>query len=103
MLASETCISLPRQIGFLSPSSGSAARGERQWPWWVVAGCDGGHRGEVGVGLAGYVALETAQDLGLGLAFGGAAGYVVLSGLLAVHPDQGDPPQGAVGVAVPAA
>src|SRR5262245_14346578 len=38
--------------------------------------------------FAGDVALEAAQDLGLGLAFGGAAGDLVLGGLVEVHADQ---------------
>src|SRR5215468_614788 len=51
---------------------------------------------QAGKDLAGDVALEAAQDLFLGLALGGASGYVVLGGLVAVHADQGDAPQGAV-------
>jgi hypothetical protein len=50
--------------------------------------------------LAGDVSLEAAQDLFLGPGFGGPAGEVVLGGLVAVHADQGDAPQGAVGVAI---
>jgi hypothetical protein len=54
------------------------------------------------MGLAGDVALEAAQDLFLGSAYGDPAGDVVLGGLVAVHADEGDAPQGAVGVAVAA-
>jgi len=46
--------------------------------------------------LAGNLALEAAQDLFLGSALGGASGDVFLGGLVAVHADQGDPPQGAI-------
>jgi hypothetical protein len=80
--------------------SGFAPGRRGGWPWCVVAGLCCGQLGEVGVGFAGEIAFEAAEDFGLGLAFGGAAGDVVLGGLVAVHPDQGDPPQGAVGVAV---
>src|SRR5215218_6191182 len=62
--------------------------------------------GEVGgqrvVGLARDVALETADDLGLGLAFGGSAlGVGACAGAVAQAAD-GDQVQGAVGVAVAA-
>jgi hypothetical protein len=57
---------------------------------------------QAGKGLAGDVTLEVAQDLYFGPPLGGASGYIVLSGLVAVHADQGDAPQGAVGVAVAA-
>jgi len=50
--------------------------------------------------FAGNVALGAARDLGLGLAFGGAAGEVVLGRLVAAHADQGHTSQGAVGPAV---
>ena len=58
---------------------------------------------QVRVGLAGDVALEAAQDLGLGLAFAGAPGHVVLGGLVAVHTNQGDTPQRVIGQPVAAA
>jgi len=51
--------------------------------------------------LAGNLALEAAQDLFLGSALGGASGDVFLGGLVAVHADQGDPPQGAICPASP--
>jgi len=69
----------------------------------VAAGSRCGHGQEVGIGFAADVALEATQDLGLGQALGGAAGDVVLGGLVAVQADQGNAPQGAVGVAVAAA
>jgi len=85
--------------------------------WAAVARAQSFPRGRASAGLcsacgcacqqrehfAGDVALEAAHDLGLGLAFGGAAGDVVLGGLMAAHADQGDAPQGAVGLAVAAA
>jgi hypothetical protein len=52
--------------------------------------------------LAGDVALEAAHDPSLGLALGGAAGDVVLGRLVAARADQGDAPQGAAGLPVPA-
>jgi hypothetical protein len=53
--------------------------------------------------LAGDITLEAPHDLSLGLAFGGAAGDVVLGRLVAAHADQGDAPQGAVGLPIAAA
>jgi len=57
----------------------------------------------MGEDFAGDVALEAAHDLGLGLALGSAASHVVPGGLVAAHADQGDAPQGAVGLPVAAA
>ena len=59
--------------------------------------------GEVLVDLAGDVALEAAQDVELGQALLGPALDIGPSGWVAVHADQGDAPQGVVGVAVAAA
>lgn len=56
--------------------------------------------GQVGVDLAGDVALEAADDLSFAEAFGGAALDVVDGGLVAPHSDQGDDVEGAVGGAV---
>jgi hypothetical protein len=61
-----------------------------------------GWSGEVGVDLAGDVALEAADDLAFAEAFGGAAGDVVAGGLVVSHPDDGDDVEGAVGGAVAA-
>jgi hypothetical protein len=54
------------------------------------------------VELAGDVALEAADDLGLGLAFGGAALDVGAGALAVAQPTDGDHVQGAVGVAITA-
>jgi len=60
-------------------------------------------REQVREDLAGDIPLEAPHDLSLGLAFGGAAGDVVLGRLVAAHADQGDAPQGAVGLPIAAA
>jgi hypothetical protein len=52
------------------------------------------------VGLAGDVALEAADDLGLGLALGDAALGVGAAALAVAQADDGDHVQGAVGVSV---
>ncbi|MBE5460517.1 hypothetical protein [Mycobacteroides abscessus] len=48
--------------------------------------------------LSGYVAFEATHGFFLGLAFGETASDVVAGGLVAVHPDDEDGVQGAVGV-----
>ncbi len=55
---------------------------------------------EVVVDLSGDVALETAHDVELGQALSGAPLHMGLCGLMAVHADQGDAPQGMVGVPI---
>ena len=55
---------------------------------------------EVVVDLSGDGALETAHDVELGQALVGAPLHIDLGGLMAVHTDQGDAPQGMVGVAI---
>jgi hypothetical protein len=55
------------------------------------------------VDLAGDVALEAAQDVELGQALLGAPFHVGPGRWVAAHPDQGDAPQGVVGLAVAAA
>ena len=62
-----------------------------------------GQGAQVGVELAGDVALEAADDLLLRLAFGGASGDVGLGSGLVGHADERDAPEGVVGLAVPAA
>jgi hypothetical protein len=69
----------------------------------LAAGRSGSGVQQVRENLPGDVALEAAHDLGLGLALGGAAGNVVLGGLVAAQADQGDAPQGAVRLPVAAA
>src|SRR3954454_25347533 len=70
--------------------------------WWrgrVELGEVGAERVEE---LAGDVALEAADDLGLGLAFGGAALGVGAGAVAVAQPADGDHVQRAVGVAVAA-
>ena len=55
------------------------------------------------VDLAGDVALQTAHDVELGQALVGPPLHIGPGRRVAAHPDQGDPPQGVVGVAVAAA
>ena len=55
------------------------------------------------VDLAGDVAFQTAQDVELGQALLGPPLHIGPGLRVAAHPDQGDPPQGVVGVAVAAA
>ena len=61
-----------------------------------------GGRAQVGVDLAGDVALQAADDLGLGLSFFGAAFDVGAGGRVRPHAGEHDPPQGVVGLAVAA-
>jgi len=68
--------------------------------WRLVAGLQVADEGVVR--LAGDVALEAADDLGLGLAFGGAALGVGAGALAVAQPADGDHVQRAVGVAVAA-
>ena len=71
-------------------------------PIWASGGCGGWRAGEVGVDLAGDVALEAAQDVELGQALFGPPLGISPSRWVAGHMDQGDAPQGMVGVAVAA-
>ena len=57
---------------------------------------------ELGIDLAGDVTLETADDLCLRLALGGAALDVGAGRGMGAHPGDHDPPQGMVGLAVAA-
>jgi hypothetical protein len=59
--------------------------------------------GQVGVDLAGDVALEAADDLTFAQSFGGASFDVVAGGLVVAHPDDGDDVQRAVRGTVAAA
>jgi hypothetical protein len=52
------------------------------------------------VDLAGDVALQTAHDVELGQALLGPPFHIDPGLRVAAHPDQGDPPQGVVSVAV---
>src|SRR5215210_3681012 len=69
---------------------------------WGTPRDDGEVGAEGAVDLAGDVALEAADDLGLGLAFGGAALGVGAGAFAAAQAADGDHVQGAVGVAVAA-
>ena len=55
-----------------------------------------GSRAQVGVYLTGNVALQAADDLGLGFSFLGAAFDVGAGGRVGAHPGERDPPQGVV-------
>src|SRR5450755_84901 len=57
---------------------------------------------KAGVGLAGDVTLEAADDLRLGLTFGCAAFDVGAGGRVGAHAGEDDAPQGVVGLAVAA-
>ena len=57
---------------------------------------------EVGVDLAGDVALEAADDLGLGFSFRGAPLGVGAGSRVRAEAGEHDPPQGVVGLAVAA-
>src|SRR5512132_4394012 len=61
-----------------------------------------GWRLEEVVDLAGHIALEAADDLGLGVALGDAAGDVVLGALVDAHAGDHDQVQRRVGLAVAA-
>jgi hypothetical protein len=81
------------------PTSSFSGVVDRRWRF--------GRAGQVAddgvVDLAGDVALEAADDLFFGLAFGGAPGHVVLGALVPREAVQHDEIQGAVGLAVTAA
>jgi hypothetical protein len=68
-------------------------------PW----ACGSGARSQVRVDLAGDVTLEAADDLLLRQAFRGAPLNVGAGRGVGAHPRDHDPPQGVVGLAVPAA
>ena len=57
---------------------------------------------EVVVDLAGDVALQTAHDVELGQALFGAPLHIGPGWWVTVHADQGDAPQGVVGLTVAA-
>ena len=57
-------------------------------------------RAQVRIDLAGDVALQAADDLGLGLSFFRAAFDVGAGGRVRSHPGEHDPPQGMVGLPV---
>src|SRR5258708_22218767 len=54
---------------------------------------------QAGIDLAGDIALEAADDLGLGQALGGAPLDVRAGRGVGAHPGGDDPPQGVVGLA----
>ena len=66
-------------------------------------GCDCGWSGEVGVDLAGDVALEAADDFAFAQPFGGPPLDVVTGGLMTAQADDGDDVEGTVGGTVAAA
>src|SRR5215469_17256980 len=66
-----------RLDGRAHPGGWPVVPGVRPSPGSGLAGC------EVAVGLAGDIALEAADDLGFGAAFGGAAGDVGAGGRVA--------------------
>src|SRR5260221_10663267 len=57
---------------------------------------------QAGIDLAGDVALEAADDLGLGQALGGAPLDVGAGRGVGAHPGDDDPPQGVIGLAIAA-
>ena len=57
---------------------------------------------QAGIDLAGDIALEAADDLGLGQALGGAPLDVRAGRGVGAHPGDDDPPQGVIGLAVAA-
>jgi hypothetical protein len=75
-----------RLLGQAVPGVGASARGGA----------------EVGVDLAGDVALEAADDLGFGFPFRGAAFGVGAGGRVRAEAGEHDPPQRVVGLAVSA-
>src|SRR3954471_21042008 len=85
-----------------SDRSGAAGEGDDR----IARSRAGGLRQQVGdegvVELAGDVALEAADDLGLGLAFGGAPRGVSAGAFAVAQATDGDHVQRAVGVAVAA-
>src|SRR5664279_6453101 len=67
----------------------------------VLAGVRGGRSwAQDVVDLAGDVALEATDDLGLGLALGESAGHVSLGRLVPAQSDHDDAVQGCVGLAI---
>src|SRR3954453_15649876 len=82
-----------------APDRAGAALDRDGWGglWCAGLGLEVGDEGVVD--LAGDVALEAADDLGLGLALGGAALRVGAGGLAMAQAADGDHVQGAVGVA----
>src|SRR5215472_17752263 len=83
-----------------SPPAGLAAAGESRGAW---AGGGVGWVDEGLVDLAGDVALEGADGLLAGLAFGGAAGQVLLGAGVVLEAGDDDPPDRVVGLPVAAA
>src|SRR5215204_634402 len=71
--------------------------------FWASGGGGGWWACEVGVDLAGDVALQTAQDVELGQALSGPPLDIGPGLGVAVHADQRDPPQGMVSPAIAAA
>src|SRR5258705_615412 len=57
---------------------------------------------EIGVELAGDVTLQDAHDLTDRLSFGDASRNIFAGAFIAAHAGEHDPPQGMVGLAVPA-
>src|SRR3954447_15865620 len=86
-------------LKLLYPSSGSPGRCVNGRDEARLAGC----RRESSIDLAGEVALETADDLPLGQALGGAAGDVVDGRLVPAHAHDHRPVEGSVGLPVAAA
>ena len=84
-----------------SQASRFAAAEYRVRPSPGSAGLAGG-RAQVRVDLPCDVALQAADDLGLGLSFFGAAFDVGAGGRVGAHPGEHDPPQGMVGLPVTA-
>src|ERR1700760_2773541 len=78
---------------WVSRGRGAGRYGLPVEPGSIRHGCE-----QVGKDLAGDIELEAAHDLGFGLALGGAAGDVVPGLLVTAHADQGDAPQGTVGL-----
>src|SRR6266852_3082645 len=83
--------------------SKASRRGSR-FSGQAVPGVGASARGwaEVGVDLAGDVALEAADDLGLGLPFRGAPLGVGARRGMRAQAGEYDPPQGVIGLAVAA-
>src|SRR5207245_11635874 len=75
--------------------------GSGHW-WGRSATPDGSVVDEMRVALAGDVALQDAHDLADGLSFRDAARDVFAGAFITTHAREHDPPQGMVGLAVPA-
>jgi hypothetical protein len=83
--------------------AGQQVRGSRILGQAVPGVCgSAGGRAQVGVYLAGGVALQAADDLGLGLSFFRAALDVGAGGGVGAHAGEHDPPQGVAGLPVAA-